>query len=194
MWQEYKDSLTPFDAIKLERQRRTDAQTALRTKQEKASGLPPKPEGDAATPEAWKAYREARGLPMDHTGYGLVRPADYPAELWNEAETEAFAKLALEAELSPDQVKALTTWYQGRGREALSAHQTAVAAQKALEEKARADYIQSQKETLHQSFGVNVDRELRTLEKLLSVTVPPDEVKAMLSLLYTPDAADERSS
>src|SRR5436190_1528957 len=61
MWAEYKDAKNPIDALKSERQRRIDAQTALRTKSDKAAGLPPRPEGEAATPEALAAYYEARG-------------------------------------------------------------------------------------------------------------------------------------
>lgn len=197
-WEAHKEAKTPWDVVNAERERRKEAQTALRNKQAAASGLPVKPEGDKATPEAWAEYRKAHGLPVDPKEYGITRPDDFPAELWNEKETEDFQKFALEAELKPEQVKALAAWYQARGKEAFAAHQTAVAAQKALEEKARADYIQAQKETLHQNHGVNVDRDLKLVGKLTAAAgldpealnpdnpdkfVGADVVKALVSLV-----------
>jgi hypothetical protein len=198
-WERHKDAKTPWDVITGERAARRDAQTKLRAKQDAASGLPPRPEGDKATPEAWAEYRKARGLPADPKEYGVTRPDDFPAELWNEKETEDFLKFALEeAELSPAQVKAITGWYQGRGKEALTLHQTAMAAQKAMQDKARADYVQAQKETLHQNHGLHVDRDLKVLAKLGAVSgldpesfnpdnpdkfVGADVVKAMTSLV-----------
>lgn len=197
-WEAHKEAKTPWDVVNAERERRKEAQTALRNKQTAAAGLPARPEGDKATPEAWAEYRRAHGLPVDPKEYGVTRPADYPAELWNQKETEDFLKFALEAEFKPEQVKALTAWYQGRGREAFAAHQTAVAAQKALEDKARADYVQAQKETLHQNHGVNVDRDLKLVSKLTAASgldpevfnpdnpekfVGADVVKAFVSLV-----------
>jgi hypothetical protein len=170
MWKEYAESRNPLEALKSERQRRIDAQTALRNKSDKAAGLPVRPEGEAATPEAIAAYRAAKGLPADHKGYGIAKPADYPAEIWDDAEAEAFAQVFLDAELSPDQVKAITAAYQKQGLAVFQAHTQAMAESKAAEATARANYIQTQKETLAQTHGINVDRELKLVTKLTAAS------------------------
>lgn len=169
-WERHKDAKSIFDVIENERGRRKEAQTELRNRAAADKGLPLRPEGEAATPEAWKAYREAHGLPETPDGYGITKPKDYPDALWVDQEARDFAKFAHDNDISPAAVKAITEWYQSRGLTAYAAHQQAVAAQQAAEAKARADYIQSQKETLAQNHGVHLDRDLKNIAKMANIS------------------------
>lgn len=187
-WEAYKDAKNPWEiAAKAESRvtkaesRVKEAQTALRNKIAAANNLPPRPEGDAATPEAWKAYYEARNLPVDPAGYGLARPADFPETLWNDTEAAGYAKLFHELELTPDQVKALSAHTQGNARQALAAHQAAVQAQQEAIEHQKQTWIRDQKGFLVQDFGIEVDPALNKLQKLTGL---PKEC-------FTPDTPDQ---
>lgn len=162
----YAKEKDPFEIAFKAVGRVKETQRALHEKRAADAGLPPKPEGEAATPEALAAYYQARNLPVDPTGYALTRPADFPEALWNDAEAAGYAKLFHELELTPDQVKALSAHTQGNARQALAAHQQAVAAQQAAEAKAKADYIQREKEGLVQDFGANVDPAINKIKAL----------------------------
>jgi hypothetical protein len=169
-YESYKGAKTWLEVADMADSRVKAAQTELRNRAAADKGLPVRPEGDAATPEAWKAYREAHGLPVDPKEYGLAKPADLPDVLWNQAETDEFAAFALENDLKPAQVKALAEWYQKRGMLAYGMHQQNLVAQKAAEDKARADYVQSQKETLVQNHGVKLDSELKAIAKIAAIS------------------------
>jgi hypothetical protein len=165
-WEPYAKEKDPFEIAVKEQGRRKEAQTALRNKVAAANNLPPKPEGDAATPEAMAEYYKARNLPVDPKEYGLAKPADMPDALWNQSEADAAAKLFHDLELSPDTVKALTAWHQGNARQSLAAHNAAMEAQRvALAEEKRL-YIQSEKEALVRDFGVSVDPAINKIKKL----------------------------
>lgn len=173
VWIDYKDKTNPLDIIRHERKQRIDTQTALRNKP--LSALPPKPEGDAATPEAWAAYRQARGLPVDPKGYDIKRPDDFPEALWREQEAEKFAAFALEQELSPTQVKELAKWQAQLSKEALTAHEAWVAEQQQAQEQARLDFIKSEKETLIRNHGARVDNVKNIVMDLLKTKDLPAE-------------------
>lgn len=165
-YEPYKDAKTVHEFVSIAEKRASDAQTALRTKQSKDAGLPVRPEGAAATPEALAAYYTARGLPAEPGGYGIAMPADFPKELWNDAEAAGYAKFFHDQEYTPAQVKELTAFAQQNARQVWAQHQQAMAEQKVAMEKGRADYVQAQKETLHQNHGVNVDTVIKRIEKL----------------------------
>lgn len=167
-WEAYKDAKSPWDIVSKAHERVKEAQTALRNRKE--DGLPAKPVGESATPEALAAYYKARGLPADPKEYGIVKPQDFPQELWNDAEAEGYAKLFQELELTPEQVAGLTKFTQDNARTTWAAHQQALNERKAAEDKARADYIQSQKETMIQNHGPQIDPLLKKIEKLGSVS------------------------
>lgn len=180
----YAKSKDPFEIALSATGRVKEAQTALRNKIAAANSLPPKPEGEAATPEAIAEYYKARNLPVDPTGYGLTRPPDFPEALWNDAEAAGYSKLFHELELTPDQVKALAAHTQGNARQALAAHQQAVAAQQAAEAKAKADYVQREKEGLVQDFGANVDPAINKIKALC-------EASKMDPECFNPDNPDK---
>lgn len=183
-WEAYKDAKNPWEIATKAENRVKEAQTALRNKIAAANNLPPRPEGEAATPEAWKAYYEARNLPVDPAGYGLARPADFPEALWNDGEAAGYAKLFHEIELTPDQVKALSAHTQGNARQALAAHQQAMQAQQAAIDKAKADYVQREKEGLVQDFGANVDPAINKIKALC-------EASKMDPECFNPDNPDK---
>ncbi len=177
----YAKEKDPFEIALKAHGRVKEAQTALRNKIAAANSLPPKPEGEAATPEAIAEYYKARNLPVDPTGYALTRPPDFPEALWNDAEAAGYAKLFHELELTPDQVKALAAHTQGNARQALAAHQQAVAAQQEALEHQKQAYVREQKEFLVRDFGADVDPALNKLQKLTGL---PKEC-------FSPDTPDQ---
>lgn len=168
-WARYKDAKTPIDIALKATARVKEAQTELRNKKATDAGLPVKPEGDAATPEAVAAYYEARGLPKDPTGYGLTKPEGFPDALWNDAESAAYAKFFHEHEFSPAQVKAVAEFTQQNALVAYAAHQQNAAAMAADLAQKRSAYIQGEQESLVGMFGQRVDPVLKALEKISSI-------------------------
>ena len=104
-WEPYKDAKSPFEIAKLAQARVKEAQTALRNRQAKDAGVPIKPEGDKATPEALAEYYKAKGVPADPKEYGITRPDDIPEHLWRQTEMDGYAALFHKHELKPEIVK-----------------------------------------------------------------------------------------
>lgn len=154
-WEPYKGAKTLEELLGTAEKRVNDAQTALRTRP--AAG-PARPAADAA-PEAWKAYREANGLPDKPEDYGLARPADFPEQLWSDAEAADFMKFAHDNDLKPDTVKAIATWQQERARNAFADAQKAQAA-------ASADLQKKESEVLAKTFGAKLDGTLKDLQSI----------------------------
>jgi len=168
-YEPYKGAKNWREALDLADGRVKEAQTALRNRA-KEGGPPVRPEGDAATPEAWKAYREFHGIPDDPKGYGIEKPKDYPDEMWNQAEMEGFAKYCHDNDIKGADAKKVLDYYNERGLVAFATVKEARAAQMAAEAKARADYIQTQKETLVQNHGVRLDSDLKALGKIAAIS------------------------
>ncbi len=166
----YKDAKTPWDIVTQAEKRVADAQTQLRNRA-KDSGLPARPEGDAATPEAIKAYREAHGLPVDPTGYGLAKPADLPDVLWNQEEADDAGRFFLEElELPKDKVEKIAQWQQGRAMSAYQAHMQAQEQAQKAEALASQQREQEAREAMVQMWGPNADTKLKSLSRLAEIS------------------------
>lgn len=153
-WEPYKGAKNLEELLTLTDKRVSDAQAALRTKQ----NGPARPAADAA-PEAWKAYREANGLPDKPEDYGLARPDDFPEQLWSDAEAADFMRLAHENDLKPDTVKAIATWQQERARNAFANSQKAEAD---AFTKLQAD----ENAAMTKAFGSKLDSTLKDLQAI----------------------------
>lgn len=173
----YAKAKDPWEAFTLANNRVRETQKALHAARQ-PKGLPEMP-ADPADAEGMKAYYEARGLPVTPDGYGLKRPDGFPEQLYSDAAAKEWAKFFHDKGVSPDLVKEMTERQFAQSKQAYEAHVQAAQAQEAAEAKARADYIQSLKEGLHQEFGARADRELSKLEDLAAVSVSKEEAKAM---------------
>lgn len=169
-YERYKDAKTPWDLVTAAEKRVETAQTELRNRAAVDKGLPLRPEGEAATPEAWKAYREARGLPADATGYGIKKPEGYPDAIWSDQEAGEFAAFALENDLTPAQVKALSEWYQGRGLSVFETHQANEAAKAEEETRQREAHIQNEISEMVKNHGPSIDPLINRINKLVGHT------------------------
>lgn len=165
-WEPYKGAKTLDDLLSTAEKRVADAQTALRAKQAPAA-LPERPAADAA-PEAWKAYREARGLPESPDGYGLARPEDFPEQLWNDSDAKAFAAWAHENDMPPEIVGKVSAWYNSKVRDGYADSQRQEA------EQWQALHAQ-EAEALTKEFGPKLDDTLRrTAEVAEAAGLPKD--------------------
>ena len=154
-WEPYKGAKTLEELLGTAEKRVNDAQTALRTRP--AAG-PARPAADAA-PEAWKAYREANGLPDKPEDYGLARPADFPEQLWSDAEAADFMKFAHDNDLKPDTVKAIATWQQERARNAFADSQR-------QEAEAFTKLQADENAAMTKAFGARLDGTLKDLQAI----------------------------
>lgn len=208
-WERSKSAATIFDVLSNERTRRREAQTELRNRAAKDGGIPLRPEGEQATPEALKEWRQKMGLPVEVTEYGMVKPKDYPDKLWDQQEADDFAKMAHDLDLPVKTVQKMSAWYQERGLVALGQHNEMEAAKQAAAAKERADRIQGNKETLAQEYGVRLDSHLKNLAKMVSISgmepmrldpdsdqfVGVDAVKAITSMYrMLPKSGDSTSA
>lgn len=168
-WMRYKDAKTPMDIAMKAAARVKEAQTELRNKKAADAGLPVRPEGDAATPEAMAEYYEKRGLPKDPTGYGLNKPEGFPDALWSDGEAQAFAKFFHDKEYSPAQVKELTEFTQQLALVNHAEHLKQQAALQAEMAAKRTAYVQGEQEALVGMFGQRVDPVLKGIEKIAAI-------------------------
>jgi hypothetical protein len=80
----------------------------------------PMPKADAS-PAEWDAFYAKLGRPEKPDGYGLKKPADLPAEAWDDARTKGFGEVAHKLGLTPKQAQGLMEWELGNVKGQLSA-------------------------------------------------------------------------
>jgi len=102
-----------------------------------------------STDEQWGEFFGKLGRPEKPDGYGLKKPEDMPAELWDDKRMGAFADVAHKAGLTSKQVGALLSWES-------SFVKAAVAEQKAKSAAAS----QTAEQALRQEWGVLYDKKL----------------------------------
>ncbi len=168
----YRNARNVEEFFGIAEKRVSDAQAALRNQ---SPGGPPRP-GPSAPPEAWAAWRTARGLPQSPDDYALRRPDDFPGELWSDTEATDFARLAHEHDLPADTVHAIAAWQQTRTRDLYAQTQRARA-------ESDAALQASEAAELSRRFGPALDTTLRDLQTVAqSVDVPPS--------MFNPHAPD----
>ena len=116
-----------------------DSKTAAMARTEGMVRIP----GENATPEEQAAFKAALGVPDSVDGYELPKPAGAPDDFqFDESVSTALREKALELNLSPAQLSGLVEFQFGL-------EQNGVAAQ----EKAQAQWLESERETLKRDFG-----------------------------------------
>ncbi len=178
-YERYKGATNWREAFEMVESRRSELEKSFHRL--KNNGAPVKPEGEAATPEALAAYYEGKGLPKTPADYGLKRPDDFPAELWDDNEAALYSKLFHEAEIPAEVAQKLAAQTQELAKQRLAAHQQAVQAWEAEQAAQKARYIQGEKEGLIQELGVNVESASRKLEKLAAVSVGNEKAGNMFN-------------
>lgn len=165
-YEPYKSAKNWREAVDMADGRVKEAQRALHEKRSADAGLPPKPDGEAATPEAWAEYYKARNLPTDPKEYGITKPDDLPDAIWESAKMDSWAALLHKLEVPPEAAKELVGYWNQQSREALTQYAQQQEAAKAAEALAKDKWVREQKEFLVQDFGVEVDPAINKIQKL----------------------------